>query len=456
MHQMVAGVAKANITPPVGMLMSGYGNRKSPAQDVHDELKATVLYVSDGHTEIGLVTADLLDCDAAGTARIRSAAEALSGVPSAHIMVAMSHTHGGPQTTLRASARPDALMEAYTTVAVAQMAGALARAKRNAAPVRIGYGRQDCDIGGNRRERTASGVILGINHQGPTQPYTDVIRVDSLVTSQPMAVLFSYAAHGTTLGETNLLYTADYIGFARNAVERQMPTARALFVAGCSGDINPYPRGEFSHARSHGMRLGCAAAQATWEVGDMVESRPLAIASLTVPLYVERPPCLAEARAALAAQEERAAREVEAARRTIAGAPVDESMALDWWSYRRLKNARDLVAALDAGETEFAIPIEIQAMAIGESALVGIPGEIFVEIGLAIAEASPFEHTIVISHANGSVGYIPTAKEVPAGGYEIERARGNVYGLPIVPEADELVRQAAIEALRLCWEQARR
>jgi hypothetical protein len=85
--------------------------------------------------------------------------------------------------------------------------------------------------------------------------------------------------------------------------------------------------------------------------------------------------------------------------------------------------------------------------------LVGLPGEIFVEIGQAVVQASPFERTLAISHANGSVGYIPTAKEVPAGGYEIERARGNLYGLPILPESDGVVIQAAAQALRACWQQ---
>ncbi len=55
------------------------------------------------------------------------------------------------------------------------------------------------------------------------------------------------------------------------------------------------------------------------------------------------------------------------------------------------------------------IAAETQALAIGDCAIVGMPGEIFVRIGMAIAEKSPFPRTIPISHANGAVGYVPTA-----------------------------------------------
>ncbi|HEX29652.1 TPA: hypothetical protein ENG04_06190, partial [Candidatus Poribacteria bacterium] len=60
MSELIVGAARANITPPVGMLMSGYAARKTPAIGVHDELNAVALYLSDGETEAGLITADLI------------------------------------------------------------------------------------------------------------------------------------------------------------------------------------------------------------------------------------------------------------------------------------------------------------------------------------------------------------------------------------------------------------
>ena len=93
---------------------------------------------------------------------------------------------------------------------------------------------------------------------------------------------------------------------------------------------------------------------------------------------------------------------------------------------------------------------ETQALAIGDCAIVGMPGEIFVKIGMAVSEKSPFARTISISHANGAVGYVPTADQVPLGGYEIESARASKYGIQIAPESDEILINSALASLQKC------
>ena len=409
MSQLIVGVARANITPPVGMLMSGYSARKTPAVGIHDELHTVVLYLTDGTTEAALVTVDVIGIDFKGTARVREACTAASEVPVENILIACSHTHGGPQTALNRSDSDDELKQAYSTVLVHKIAGALSEAKLNATSVRMGHGRQDCSFGMNRRERKPDGtIVLGVNPEGPTAPFTDVIRLDRLDTDEPMALVFSYACHGTNLGGDNLLYTADYPGVAKRLIDKQFPTALALFVAGCSGDINPHPRGDFNQCERHGKQLGCASVQAALDIEDMVEDTRLAVAHHEFALQLEEPNSFDE--------------------------------------------AKELAEALEQGETDLAIPMEAQALAIGDCAIVGMPGEIFVKIGLAVAEQSPFARTIPISHANGSIGYVPTADQVPLGGYEVERARARRYGLFIVPESDQAMIDGSLSALRKCYD----
>ena len=71
------------------------------------------------------------------------------------------------------------------------------------------------------------------------------------------------------------------------------------------------------------------------------------------------------------------------------------------------------------------IEVEVQTIALGgDIALVALPGEIFVELGLAIKAASPFKHTLIAELANGSMGYVPTEKAYPQGNYEVVSARG--------------------------------
>lgn len=455
MSQLIAGIARANITPPVGMLMSGYAARKTPAVGVHDELYTVVLYLTDGTTEAALVTADLIGVDFEGTVRVREACADASGVPAENIVVACSHTHGGPQTSLRRDSG-DELRQAYSTVLVHKMAGALSEAKLNATQVRVGHGRQDCSFAMNRRERKPDGTtVLGVNPEGPTAPFTDVIRLDKLNTGETMALVFSYACHGTNLGGDNLLYTADYPGQAKCSIEQQLPSALALFVAGCSGDINPYPRGDFEQCERHGKQLGCAAVQAALDIEEMVEDARLAVSRNEFTLQLEKPPSLDEAKERLAEVQAKAEEELEKARQAAGGKPVDEKKALNWFTARTLQGTEELVEALERGEAEFTIPMEAQALAIGDCAVVGMPGEIFVKIGLAVTEQSPFARTIPISHTNGSPGYIPTADQVPLGGYEVEQARACRYGLFIVPESDQAMIDGALAALQKCYDALR-
>ena len=65
----------------------------------------------------------------------------------------------------------------------------------------------------------------------------------------------------------------------------------------------------------------------------------------------------------------------------------------------------------------------VQAMRIGDIGLAGMPGEIFVEAGLAIKEQSPFEKNFTIELANGCLGYVSTAEAQTHGGYETELSR---------------------------------
>jgi hypothetical protein len=68
--------------------------------------------------------------------------------------------------------------------------------------------------------------------------------------------------------------------------------------------------------------------------------------------------------------------------------------------------------------------VEVQVIALGKDvAWVSLPGEIFVELGLAVKKLSPFPHTFVVELANESVGYVPDRRSYAEGNYEPESAR---------------------------------
>src|SRR5437660_6025745 len=107
----------------------------------------------------------------------------------------------------------------------------------------------------NRREFTPRGVILGVNPRGLVARSVPVLRVDS-PDGRLRAVLFGYACHNTTLTQTNFSLCGDYAGFAQAYVQERYPEAQTMFMIGCGGDANPYPRGTMQNARDNGATLG--------------------------------------------------------------------------------------------------------------------------------------------------------------------------------------------------------
>jgi hypothetical protein len=76
-----------------------------------------------------------------------------------------------------------------------------------------------------------------------------------------------------------------------------------------------------------------------------------------------------------------------------------------------------------------------------DTAIVCLPCEIFVELGLAIKQASPFKRTLVIEICNDRPSYVPTRKAFGEGSYEVTNAR-------VKPGGGEMLVDAAVKLLK--------
>jgi neutral ceramidase len=94
-------------------------------------------------------------------------------------------------------------------------------------------------------------------------------------------------------------------------------------------------------------------------------------------------------------------------------------------------------------DEEMTETVEIQAMAIGDVAIVGFPVELFTAFGRRVKAASLFANTVVATLANGWHGYAPTLEAFDRGGYEPRFA----YPSRLVPEAGDRMTDAALEVL---------
>jgi neutral ceramidase len=87
------------------------------------------------------------------------------------------------------------------------------------------------------------------------------------------------------------------------------------------------------------------------------------------------------------------------------------------------------------------LPLQIQVFRIGDhTAIVGLPGELFSEIGIRIKEQSPFPVTLVVSLTNSHIAYVPTRRAFAEGGYEAINSR-------LSPDGGEILAETAIRLL---------
>jgi hypothetical protein len=390
------GVAELKITPEHPVLMSGYAGRTKPFDKVVADLyvKAMVLQDRDGQQGV-IVTSDILGFSAAVAEPICERINKKTGLKREQIILNSSHNHAGPRIGLKVSSKDAAgAGEAQRTIdytrqlqdtvveVVVQAAGRLE-------PARLAWGNGVAHFVMNRREHTPSGIILGVNPRRLADRSVPVLRIDG-ADGKPRAVLFGAATHNTTLGGDNYQICGDYAGFAQAYVSKHCPGAQAMFMIGCAGDSNPYPRGSMELARQHGETLGKEVCRVM--TGKLRAVRgPLKTAFDRVALPL---------------------------------APVPSQEELQRWAKDRRNpktwGAGEMLAALKRGETlptEYPCPVAVWQFG-GDLTLVGLGGEVVVDYVPMLEKALGPNQLWIAAYCNDVFGYLPSARLLGEGGYE--------------------------------------
>src|SRR5205085_7448945 len=222
--------------------MAGYAARTKPFEKVAADLYVKALVLEDRTGRRGvLVTSDLIGFPATVAEPICERIERKTGLKREQILLNSSHTHAGPQLSLKASPKDGpAAGEAIRTVEYTRqlqdkVVEVVVSAAERLEPARLSWGAGVASFAMNRREFTPDGVILGVNPRGLADRTVPVLRVDG-ADGKPRAVLFGAATHGTTLGGENYRICGDYAGFAQEYLRQKFPGVQAMFILGCAGD----------------------------------------------------------------------------------------------------------------------------------------------------------------------------------------------------------------------------
>lgn len=412
MGQLKAGVSKVDITPYVGIWLCGFAARQKPSESIHDNLYARAIIFDDGNESLCMVTCDILTLDQSSIENIRKIAQDISGIKAENIFISTTHTHSGPLSSHLRGFGP--LDSAWVEILEKKIAGAIALAKRNLQDVTISAGKGQAFVNMNRRGKPAIDRELG------------VVRINRN-NGNPLAVIMTYPCHPVIVPWNAYSISADYPGVATALIEKYYNDVISLFFTGTCGDINPLVVcRDFGAVKRLGTIVGAEALRVSEELTDFNSEIELKAAKENLILKSQEIPT------------------AEKLQEIIDAGSQLENPELDW----QYTWAKDALEYAKAGKLSDDIPVEVQVFAIGKDiAFAGIPGEVFVEIGLEIKEKSPFKFTFPIECTNGCVGYMPTRSAFDEGGYEPALAF-KLFGIyPMDIDVSEKVVNSAVKML---------
>jgi len=417
--ELRVGAAATVITPPPGTPLAGYYNLR-PAEGLLDDLFSKAIVFERDGTKAALIVCDLLTLPRSTVLKARELIAQRTALPPANIMIAATHAHTGP-VVARESSRDSLdggnsdLGLQYTAALPDLIARSVADAERALADARVSALRTTVEnLAFNRRFWMADGTV-GWNPPkqsdqivapaGPHDPEIGILHFVALdKEARPLVTLVNYAMHPDTTGGTRV--SADFPGFVSQAVTKIAGgNALAVYANGTCGNLNHRnvwwndpQKGPAETARLGNILAG--AISEAWPRLAPVSGGSIRVASEMVKLPLPE----------INETDRVEAREVVRRMREPRQKFLDQVKAF---------------RVLDVeGREGKPWEVEVQTIALGdEIAIVSLPGEIFVELGLDLKARSPFKQTFIVELANGAIGYIPNASAYPEGNYEVISAR---------------------------------
>lgn len=433
-----AGFGKTRITPPVGTSLAGFFHDRV-SKRVRDDLFARAVVLREGETSIAIVSLDLLCVDGDFADQAKEQIHAATGIPPEAVMISATHTHTGPEVRRVGNKVPRA--EDWRAKLPQWIADTVIMAYEQLEPATLRPGKIDTEgYVFNRLFRLNDGTEqMGTWSNkdkilGPAGPVDPELQTLSFINGEGhvLGMMVNFGMHGgptVGAGEADFI-SADWPGeLSRHIGRLYGEDTVGLFLLGPCGDTWPHPYHQSLRAQngpekavSLGRGLAGAAACAD-EAAEPETSKALAFLTrnLSIPYYTRTPEIMAE---------------------------VAEMKKRD---------------NLDATEAFFVQSIEewdfdgkicdvpLQAIRIGELALVAIPAQIFNTIGQEMKHWSPAQQTMIVELANTRVtSYVPTADQVERGAY----GSRPIISRWLSTDAGRLMIDAVLVMLQDLWDKA--
>ena len=429
MNQLHVGFGRVNITPAMGTPIGGYYVVRL-ADHVKDELEANAVAFSLGDTKALLISADISGLFYEFAEPLCQQISKATGVPAEHIFITCTHTHTGPEVNLNRKILPEK-QEAYFPFFCSRLTDAAMFALQDLKPAKMGFGvGQAPGIAFVRRYRMKDGSTRtnpGINNPDVVAPIGDVdervgvLRFDR--EGGETIVLCNIGIHPDTVGGCGI--SGDWPAFTRRIFEKTVENTRCVMLNGAQGDVNhvntsPAPgqnndltmdfddcmRG-YGHAKHMGMTVAGAVMQVFSKVAYVpVDSLTAMKRILVHPSNMPTPEELPEAHRI----------------NNLHQAGKDAELPWEGMMLTTIVAEAERMVQLEHGPEKF--DLCMGALAIGNVALMGVPGEPFTAVGRTLKEAPGWDLVMPMCCTNGYEGYFPTIDAYLEGGYE---ARSSIF-----------------------------
>jgi hypothetical protein len=396
-----AGAARVDITPPAdaALPMAGFASRTQGFKGIHDHVYVCAIVVDDGTTQAALVAWESLFVPDAVWEETSKRVASEAGIAPEHLLLSAVHDHGAPSLVTSAQATPE--QRAYITTIENAAVDAVRRAKAQLQPARFGIGTTNAYVNVNRDEFAAGrGLWLGFNEQGPSDKTVTVLRFEDL-TGKPIALWINYAVHAVVMGSDNYQITGDIAGATSRFVEQHY-----------LGNVKPRNDAGMRVRLRPEERVSGDGLVAAWTSGAAGDQNPISMASGEDFTLVE------SLGKVLGEAVLRAAAAVE----TTPDVSIRGAQKVATCPGRRVEPGPAPRAEYRFNDAD-PVNIRLGLLAINDVALAGVSGEVFTVIAQRLRRELPLAHTVMVTHTNGSSGYIPNDAAFDPVGYEVTASR---------------------------------
>ena len=435
--EFMAGYAKTDITPPLGVFMPGYYKDRR-AKEILDPLEVVCVAFSDGKTKAVVMQLDTEAVSDYVADDMRDAVVKATGLDRNAIILHASHTHDGGHLAMKQKMGSssigrgeDVISETYRRMAITRVADAAVNALADLKPAKLSYQRSVARrISFGRRYLMKDGKVRtnpGVNNPDIDKPYgppadeeVQVLRIDC-EGAKPICVI-NFQTHPDVVGNETI--TADWPGLTRTVFEAAtLGKTRCIVLNGTQGDVNHVnvmPRPGERNGLKRDFDDVDRGYDHAWHMANVLAGSALSVWMKCIPMEAgEVRFATIDVRVPANKAKKGDEKDLKWAEKVWSMHQSGKDAELPWKGMELTTEVARARRIINMSKHADHHDLPLWGISIGKSVAFGaFPGEPFNDIGKEVKKSSPFTMTMLTCLSNGSRGYFPFSDAYKTGGYE--------------------------------------